>query len=106
MVKRIFLTLLQFLVFVALLVVGSVWPVVCIFYPRLALIPVWRFQAGATHDFVANGLIFAIILLVVLLLIEALRKALRPAGALTVLAFALAVGLSFAMKLGLLTVSR
>jgi len=106
LVKRILLTLLQFLVFCALLVVGAFWALVCIFYPHLAFIPVWRFQAGATRDFVANGLIFAIILLVVLLLIEALRKALKRAGALTVLAFALAVGLSFAMKLGLLTVSR
>jgi hypothetical protein len=106
LVKRIFLTLLQFLVFGALLVVGAFWALVRIFYPSLGFIPVWRFQAGATHDFVANGLIFALVLLVIILLIEALRKALKPGGVLTVLAFALAVALSFAMKLGLLTVSR
>jgi hypothetical protein len=106
LVKRIFLTLLQFLVFGALLVVGAFWALVRIFFPRLAFIPVWRFQAGPAHDFVANGLIFALVLLVFLLLIEALRKALKPAGVLTVLAFALAVALSLAMKVGLLTVSQ
>jgi len=106
LVKRILLTLLQFLAFGALLVLGAFWALAGLFYPRLAVIPVWRFQAGLTHDFIANGLIFALVLLVILLVIEALCKALKPWAALTTLAFVLAVALSLVMKLGLLTVSR
>jgi hypothetical protein len=104
--KRILLTLLQFLAFGALLILGSFWALVGLFYPHLAVIPVWRLHASATQDFVANGVVFAAVLLSVLLLIEGLRKALRPWGLLTALAFLLAVGLSFAMKLGFLVVAR
>jgi len=104
--KRILLTLLQFIVFAALLAVGAFWALVRIFCPPLAFIPVWRFHISATHDFVANGLVFALALLAILVLIEALRKALKPWAALTVLAFVLAIAVSFLTKLGLLTVSR
>ena len=106
MVKRILLTLLQFLVFGALLVVGSFWPLVVLFYPSLTIIPVWRFHVSATQDFVANGVIFATALLVVVLLIEWLRKAVKPWGLLTANAFAVAVAIGFIMKLGFLAVSR
>jgi hypothetical protein len=104
LVKRILLTLLQFVAFGALLVLGSFWALVGIFYPSLTMIPVWRFHVSATQDFVANGIIFAVVLLALLLLVEALGKALKPWGALTALAFLLAVALSLVMKLGFLVV--
>ena len=105
MVKRIFLTLLQFLAFGALLVVGAFWAFVRIFCPPLAFIPVWRYQVGANYYFVANGVVLAAALLAILLLVETLRKTLRPWGTLTALAFLLAVLVSLAMKLGFLTAS-
>jgi len=106
LLKRILLTLLQFLAFGALLLLGSFWAFAGLFYPRLAIVPVWHFQVGATQDFVANGLIFAAALFVVLLLIEAVRKAIKPWAILTSLAFALAVALSFVAKLGFHAVSQ
>jgi hypothetical protein len=104
LLKSILLTLLQFLAFGALLILGSFWALVGLFYPRLTIIPVWRFHVSATQNFVADGVIFAVVLLGVLLLIEALRKVLKPWGRLTVLAFVLAVTLSLVMKLGFLAV--
>jgi hypothetical protein len=100
LVKRILLTLLQFLAFGVLLVVGAFWAFVRIFCPSLAFIPVWQFQISATHDFVANGVIFAVTFFAVLILIEAVRKTLKSSGPLTVAAFLVAVVLGFAMKLG------
>ena len=106
MVKRILLTLLQFLVFGALLVVGAFWALVRLLWPPIAFIPVWHYQISATHDFIANGLIFALAFLVFLLLIQALRKTLKSSGVFTTLAFLVAVALSLIMKLGLLTIDR
>jgi len=105
MVKRIVLTLLQFLVFVVLLAIGGYWDVIRLLIqikaPSLNVIPLVKLHLSATHDLIANGLIFATVLLVILLIIQALRKALHPWASLSILAFVLAVILSFAMKLGM-----
>jgi hypothetical protein len=106
LVKRILLTLLQFLAFGALLVLGSFWALIALIYPPLTIVPVWRFHVSATQEFVANGLVFAAVLLALLLLVEVMRKALRPWATLTMLAFVLAVALGFVMKLGFLSVSQ
>ncbi len=106
MFKRILLTLLQFLAFGALLVLGAFWALVGLFYPFATIIPVWRFHLSASRDFIANGLIFAAVLLALLLLVEAARRALKPWATLTTLAFVLAVALSFVMKLGFKAVTQ
>jgi hypothetical protein len=110
MIKRITLTLLQFLIFIALLAIGGNWDVINLSLEIRAMqhhttafnpIPVIKTQISSTHILIADGLIFATVLLILLLLIELLAKKLKPWASLTVLAFILAVCLGFAMKLGL-----
>jgi hypothetical protein len=105
MVKRILLTLLQFIAFLVLLAVGGYWDVVHLLLkmkaPALSFIPLLRINVSANHVLIADGLLFAGILYLLILLIEALRKALHPWAALTTLALVLALMLSFAMKIGL-----
>jgi len=109
MVKRIILTLLQFLVFIALLAIGGNWDVINLTLQIRAMenhtkpfnpIPVIKTPLGS-HILIADGLIFAAVLLVLILLIELATKKLKPWAGLTVLAFVLAICLGFAMKLGL-----
>jgi len=110
MVKRIALTILQFLIFIALLAVGGNWDIINLTLQIRAMekhttafnpIPVIKTQISSGHILIADGLIFATVLLIIILLIEALRKKLKPWAALSILAFVLAVFLGFAMKLGL-----
>jgi hypothetical protein len=101
--KRILFTLLQFVVFMVLLGVGAFWAFVRLGVPALAGIPVWRFHASDTHDFIANGVVFAFLLMRIIVLIQAARKRLRPWAQLTILAFVLALLLSMAMKLGMIS---
>jgi hypothetical protein len=109
MIKRILLTLLQFIVFIVLLAVGGNWDYINLALEMHALqlhktpsvlIPVFKYPMGS-HILIANGLIFATVLLVLILLFLLLRKKLHPWALLTVLAYVLAVCLGFAMKLGL-----
>ena len=110
MIKRIVLTFLQFLIFIALLAIGGNWDVINLTLQIRAMehhttafnpIPVIKTQISSTHILIADGLIFAAVLLVIILLLEALTKKLKPWASLTLLAFVLAVFLGFAMKLGL-----
>jgi hypothetical protein len=106
LVKRVLLTLLQFLIFCGLLMLGGYWDIIHLILrlkaPALAFIPLWKIDHfTATHDLILNGLIFAAVLWLLILLFELLRKALRPWAMLTTLAFVLAVVLCFAAKLGL-----
>jgi len=110
MVKRIVLTVLQFLIFIGLLAVGGNWDVINLTLQIRAMenhttafnpIPVIKTQISSGHILIADGLIFATVLLLIILLIEALRKKLKPWAALSILAFVLALFLGFAMKLGL-----
>jgi hypothetical protein len=109
MIKRIVLTLLQFIVFLALIAVGGNWDAVNLAVEMHALqqhktasllVPVFKYPMGS-HILIANGLIFATVLLLLILLFLLLRKKLHPWALLSLLAFALAVCLGFAMKLGL-----
>ena len=74
MIKRIVLLLLQFLAFCGLLIVGGDWDIVrlslALRQPSLNVIPLWKFHINANFDYIANGLIFALVLLVGLLLIR------------------------------------
>ena len=109
MTKRIVLTLLQFLAFVGLLAVGGNWDVINFSLQIRAMqnhitsfnpIPVIKMAIGTNHILIANGLIFAGILLLLILFFEAVRKALRPWASLSILAFVLACALTFAMRIG------
>jgi len=106
LVKRILLTLLQFFIFCALLMVGGYWDVIRLLIelraPSLNVIPLWKFSnITATHDLVANGIIFASVFLVILLLWQAFRRTLKSSASLTLLAFLVAVVICFACKVGL-----
>ena len=110
MVKRILLTLLQFLVFLVLLSVGGNWDVINLTLEIRAMqnhtrpfnpIPVIKTQISSSHILIADGIIFATVLLILILLLQAFRKKLKPWATLTLLAYVLAVVLGFAMKLGL-----
>ncbi len=106
MTKRILLFLLQLLVFGALLIVGGDWDFVrlslALRKPSLNIIPLWKFHLNANYDYIANGLIFAAILLALILLLEAARKRLKPWAALSTAAFVLAVAISLTVRLGLI----
>jgi hypothetical protein len=109
MIKRIILTLLQFVIFMALLVVGGYWDLVNTAFemhqlqnhqtPHV-LLATTHYHVGSSV-LIANGLIFATVLLVLILLFLLLRRKLYPWAWLTVLAYVLAVCLGFAIKLGL-----
>ena len=110
MVKRILLTLLQFFAFCGLLMVGGYWDVIRLGQEVRALtnrttfwnpIPTIKYPISASHDLIANGLIFAFVLLLLLLGLEAWRKAMRPWAALSLLAFLAASVVCFAAKVGL-----
>jgi len=105
LVKRILLTLLQFLAFCILLMVGGYWDIIRLVLqlraPSLNLIPLWKVHLSASHDLIANGLVFAFLLLLLLLGLQAWRRCLRPWAALSTLAFVAAAVLCFAAKVGL-----
>ena len=110
MVKRISLTILQFIAFIGLLAVGGNWDAVNLSLemrqmqnnqmPHVFLSTI-KYPISSTHILIANGIIFATVLLLLILLIEVLSKKLKPWASLTLLAYILAVVLGFAMKLGL-----
>jgi hypothetical protein len=108
--KRILLFILQFFAFFGLLDLGGNWDVIRFAQEVRALqkgvtafnpIPVIKTQVGDNHILIANGLIFAAVLLVLILLFEAIRKALKPWAALSLLAFILATAAALALKMGL-----
>jgi hypothetical protein len=106
MIKRIILTLLQFIVFMVLLAVGGNWDAVNLALEMqqhkaaTILIPAFKYPVGS-HILIANGLIFATVLLVLILLFLLVRRKLHPWAWLTALAYVLAVCLGVAMKMGL-----
>jgi len=109
-IKRIFLTILQFIAFIGLLAVGGNWDAVNLSLelrqmqnnqvPHVFLRTL-KYPVSSAHILIANGIIFATVLLLLILLIELLSKKLKPWASLTLLAYVLAVILGFAMKLGL-----
>jgi len=105
LVKRILLTALQFLAYLGLLMLGGYWDIVRLLLemraPAFNVIPLLKFHVTAAHDLIANGIVFALVLLLVLLIIQAARRLLRVWAPLSVLAFALALALSLYLKMGL-----
>ena len=95
--KRVISVVLQTILLLAVFGIGS-------FLPAFNMLPMWKMGAGATHDFVLDGLVLMIVLYLIILAIEALQKRLRNSGVLSTIAFVLALILGFAMKLGMVSV--
>lgn len=110
MAKRIIFTVLQFIAFFVLLCIGGYWDAISLPFALakmqghpvfiLSSIPFITFPMGS-HTLVADGILFATVLLVVLLAIQATRKKLKPAAFYTLGAFVVAVILSLLFKVGL-----
>lgn len=110
MIKRILLTLLQFFAFCGLFYVGGNWDAIRFGQEVRAMtthttfwnpIPTIKYPISSTHTLIANGLVFALVLLLLLLGLQAWRRALRPWALLTLLAFIVAAVLCFSKMIGL-----
>lgn len=112
MVKRIVYFVLQFAAFLGLLFLGGMWDSINLSYEMRQLAGGTPFPAVhplmttikvpvGSHILIAQGVLFATVLLVVFLLIEALRKRLKPWALYTFAAFVLAVVVAFSAKMGL-----
>ena len=110
MVKRILLAVLQLFklaVFLLVLFVGGNWDELVNLplelramqnHTTAVLIPTMRYDAGATHFIIANGLIYAAVLLVLILLYEVLRKKLKPWALFTLAEWAVAMIIALVIK--------
>ncbi|HEX4156365.1 MAG TPA: hypothetical protein VHY48_12200 [Acidobacteriaceae bacterium] len=105
MIKRIVLFLLQLLSFGALMWIGGFWDVLHlqaeVTHSVWASIPVFKYPVSSTHILIADGLIFAGVLLLIILLLQALARRLRPWAALSVVAYIIAAVVTLALKVGL-----
>jgi sterol desaturase/sphingolipid hydroxylase (fatty acid hydroxylase superfamily) len=109
MVKRILYPVLQFAAFLGLLYFGGEWDFVNLGIEIKAmqnhttpniLIPTFKTQLGA-HTLIADGIIFATVLLLLILLIQAIAKRLKPWAVYTIGAYVLSVIVAYAAKMGL-----
>jgi hypothetical protein len=96
--KKVILTILQFLLFLIVFGAGSLFPP---FHFEHVLIV----TPGFTRIFVADGLLLMFALYVLVVLVEILRKRLRTAAPWTTLAVILAAVLGLMMKFGFKTLS-
>ena len=95
MLKKVFFTFLQFLLFLLVSFLGITMQVLHIIPSHLTKL------ADGTRGFEWDGVYMMLALLVLILLIEALRKRIRSAAPWTILALALAAIAEYAMKLGI-----
>jgi len=112
LVKRIFLVVLQVFklaVFVFVLYAGGNWDGINLwwesqqlgkgnFHPTPLLMPTIVHQLNPQYFLVANGLVYAAILLVLILLYEALRKRLKPWAFYTLAEYAVAMVIALLIK--------
>jgi len=110
LVKRILLAVLQlfkFVVFLLVLFVGGNWDELVNLPLELRamqnhttafLIPTMKYDAGPTHFIIANGLVYAAVLLVLILLYEAFRKKLKPWAFYTLAEYAVAMIIALLIK--------
>lgn len=105
MLKRILLFLVQFIAFGALMWVGGFWDILhlqaVVTHSSWAIIPVLKVQVTSGHILIADGLLFAAVLLVIIVAAEAAARRFRPWIAISVLAYVLSACLTLAMKVGL-----
>jgi hypothetical protein len=96
LIKNVFACFAQFVLFFVIFAAFS-------FLPPLHLEHVVDTTADGPRVFIWDGLLIAAVLFVVILLIEAAMKRIRTAGVWTTVAFALAIVIGFAAKLGFKT---
>lgn len=96
MIKNVFACFAQFVLFFVIFAVFS-------FVPPLHLEHVVGTTADGPRVFIWDGLLIAAVLFVVILLTETAMKRIRGAGVWTTIAFALAVVIGLAAKLGFKT---
>jgi uncharacterized BrkB/YihY/UPF0761 family membrane protein len=94
LIKKVFLTLLQFVLFLLVSFVGITLQVLHVLPSHLTKL------ADGNRGFEWDGVYLMLALFVLILLIEALRKRLRSAAPWTMLALVLAAIAEYAMKLG------
>ena len=94
--KKVILTVLQFVLFLLVFGAGS-------FFPPFHFEHVLIATPGVTRIFVADGILLMFALYVLIILVEILRKRLRTAAPWTTLAVILAAVLGLMMKFGFLT---
>jgi hypothetical protein len=99
LIKKVFFTLLQFVLFSVAYVAGVI-------LPPFGLLPSHVAPWADGTKFEWDGVFLALALLILILLIEVLRKRLRGAAPWTTLALALAAIVEFAVRLGVTTPSR
>jgi hypothetical protein len=94
--RNVFVTILQFVLFIAVFAAFS-------FVPPLHLQHVVGTTSEGTRVFILDGLLISALLFVLILGIEAARRRIRTSGIWTTTAFALAVVIGLAIKLGFKT---
>jgi hypothetical protein len=94
--KKIIVTILQFLLFLAVFGIGSLFPPFHFEHILLA-------TPGTTRIFIADGLLLTIALYILIVVVQILRKRLRISTPWTTLALVMAVVLGLMMKFGFLT---
>lgn len=94
--KNVLVAFLQFLLFIVVFAAFS-------FVPPFHIEHVLGTTSDGTRVFIADGLVITTLLFIAILAIEAARKRLRRSGMLTTAAFAAAVLIGLAIKLGFKT---
>ena len=94
MIKKVLFTLLQFVLFLLVSVVGIALPIFHLLPSHVTTL------AGGTRGLEWDGVILMVALFTLILAIEAFRKRLSAAAPWTTLAFVLAAIVEYAMKLG------
>jgi hypothetical protein len=94
--KKVILTIFQFVLFLIVFGAGS-------FFPPFHFERVLIVTPGFTRIFVADGLLLMLALYVLIIFVEVMRKRLRTAVPWTTLAVILAAALGLMMKFGFLT---
>ncbi len=94
--KKAAFTFLQFLLFLIVFAIGSL-------FPPFHIEHVLSVTPAATRIFIADGLLLMLALYILIVLAEAVRKRLPIAAPWTTLALILAAALGFMMKFGFLT---
>ena len=94
--KNVLVTILQFVVFIAVFAAFS-------FLPPMHLEHVIGATPDGTRVFIWDGLLMTALLFLVILAVEAGRKRIRSSGVWTTVAFALAVVIGLLAKLGFKT---
>jgi uncharacterized membrane protein AbrB (regulator of aidB expression) len=97
--KKALATIFQFLLFLVVFFVGSLFPLPSPFHHERVL----STTPTATRIFIGDGLHLMLALFILIILVEAVTKRLRTAAPWTTLALILAAVLGFVMKFGFLT---